>query len=92
MNERRIITSELLPECNAGLIPFSHLHILSSNLHFKHGWIDEHIRKPYCRYAIRLAFKKHELKNIDESKQENYKRDIENSRKIINTVLSNIRK
>ncbi len=91
-NERRIITQELQEECGSGLIPLEHINILNGSLRFKRGWIDEHVRKVYCRNAIRLAFNKYELRRVKGSRRQFYEKEIELNRDVIRILLSNIRK
>lgn len=60
--ERRVILRELKEECDSGLIPYHHLPILTSKMKDEKGWIDEKIRSSYSETAIKLAFRKHQLK------------------------------
>lgn len=60
--ERKMIFKELYEESINGLIPSSHLHILSSTQRDKTGWIDEKIRIPYIKCATTLAFRKRQSK------------------------------
>ena len=60
--ERRIIVNELREECDEGIIPYHHLPILTSKMKDKKGWISEDIRNDYTNTAIKLAFRKNQLK------------------------------
>ncbi len=61
--ERKTILTELQEECEEGLIPYHHLPILSSGLKDKKGWVKEEIRTNYTETAIKLAYRKKQLKN-----------------------------
>jgi len=82
-DENKIIEKELLEECRYGSIPESYVKILASSKRFKHGWIDEKVRRKYYRTAIRLAFSRHQAKNTIGSLREYYNDEIERNRKII---------
>lgn len=60
--ERKIILNELKEECEEGLIPYHHLPILTSALKDKKGWVKEEIRTDYAETAIKLAYRKNQLK------------------------------
>lgn len=62
MNEEKIIFQELKEEADLGIIPATHPGIMSSHLRHRDGWIHQGIKELYVRSAIRLAFKKHALK------------------------------
>ncbi|PKL81851.1 MAG: hypothetical protein CVV24_13175 [Ignavibacteriae bacterium HGW-Ignavibacteriae-3] len=91
-NEKRIIETELSEESASGLIPEPHIKILSTHLRFRSGWIDESIRKLYTRFAIRLAFRKNQIKYINDSSCEYYAAEIEINRAAILSLLSNNQK
>lgn len=63
--ERKIIIAELQEECDKGIIPYHHIPILTSKLKDKKGWIKEEIRKEYSNTAIKLAFRKYQVKNTN---------------------------
>ena len=63
--ERKIIIEELKQECDAGIIPYNHILILSSKLKDSKGWIKEEIRNEYVNSAIKLAFRKDQVKKMD---------------------------
>ncbi|MCX6168020.1 MAG: PrsW family intramembrane metalloprotease [Ignavibacteriales bacterium] len=86
-NEKYIVERELFEESNDGLIPEEHIKILSSHLRFRKGWIDEKIRKLYCRYAIRLAFSKNQFKNVKDGSKDFYAFEIEKNRQIVGSLL-----
>ncbi|MBK7629770.1 MAG: PrsW family intramembrane metalloprotease [Ignavibacteriales bacterium] len=60
--ERKIIFNELREESENGIIPESHLIILSSPQRERKGWLDERNRKAYIKAATTLAFRKVQLK------------------------------
>lgn len=66
-HERTIILTELRPECDEQIIPYHHLPILTSKMKDKKGWIDEKIRKEYIDSAIKLAFRKDQLKKVNKN-------------------------
>lgn len=86
--ERRIIFNELFEEVSNGLIPSSHLNILSSSLREKTGWISENIRKDYIKSATTLAFRKLQARNSKGASKVYYETDIDNYRKFISFLLS----
>ena len=87
-SERKIIFNELKEEIKNGLIPESHLLILSSSQRERKGWLDERIRKDYIKAATSLAFRKVQLKNSKGLSKQYYERDIENYRMFISSLLS----
>jgi protease PrsW len=87
--EKRIIETELEEESILGIIPSTHIKILSSHLRFKKGWFDERFRKLYYSYAIHLAFCKNQLKNTENSLHEYYLSEVEKKREAIRSLLSN---
>jgi RsiW-degrading membrane proteinase PrsW (M82 family) len=87
-SERKIIFNELKEEIKNGLIPESHLVILSSSQRERKGWLDERIRKDYINAATSLAFRKVQLKNSSGLSKQYYERDIENYRMFIGNLLS----
>ena len=87
-SERKIIFNELKEEIKNGLIPESHLLILSSSQRERKGWLDERIRKDYIKAATSLAFRKVQLKNSSGLSKQYYERDIENYRMFISSLLS----
>jgi RsiW-degrading membrane proteinase PrsW (M82 family) len=86
--EQKIIESELLEESSFGLIPKSHVIILSSNLRFRKGWIAENIRKSYSGIAVRLAFRKNQFRNCSSNLKGSISLDIEKNREAIRYLLS----
>jgi len=86
--ERKIIFNELKEEIINGLIPESHLVILSSSQRERKGWLDERIRKDYIKAATTLAFRKVQLKNSSGLSKQYYERDVENYRMFIGSLLS----
>jgi RsiW-degrading membrane proteinase PrsW (M82 family) len=60
--ERKIIIRELKEECETGLIPYHYLPVLASKMKDEKGWIEEEIRNEYIEAAIKLAFRKNQLK------------------------------
>jgi RsiW-degrading membrane proteinase PrsW (M82 family) len=86
--ERKIIFNELKEEIINGLIPESHLVILSSSQRERKGWLDERIRKDYIKAATTLAFRKVQQKNSSGLSKQYYERDIENYRMFIGSLLS----
>ncbi|MCU0345041.1 MAG: PrsW family intramembrane metalloprotease [Ignavibacterium sp.] len=87
--ERRIIFNELKEETESGLIPGSHLAILSSPQRERKGWHDESTRKTYIKAATTLAFRKVQLKNSNGASKAYYERDVNNYREFIKKLLQN---
>lgn len=88
MGERKMIYNELQDEAKSGLIPATHLRILTSHLRNRDGWIDESIRKLYVSAATTLAFRKMELKNSNGMSKIYYAKDVEYYRDFIANLLS----
>lgn len=88
--ERKIIFQELSEEAANGIIPTSHLSILSSSIREKQGWIPENIRKEYIKSATTLAFRKIQARNSNGASKIYYENDIDNHRKFISFLLSGI--
>lgn len=86
-SERKIIFSELFEETQNDLIPAKHLGILNTSQRNQPGWVDESIRKIYISSAIRLAFKKIQLRNSSGINKIYYKTEIDNLRKAIAILL-----
>lgn len=87
--EQRIIEHELLEESSFGLIPKSHVAILSSNVRFRKGWIAENIRKSYSRFAMRLAFNKTQFRKCNGNMKSLIAGEIEKNREAVRSLLSN---
>jgi protease PrsW len=87
--EQRIIERELLEESSFGLIPKSHVIILSSSRRFREGWIAENIRKSYSRFAVRLAFRKYQFRKCNSNLKYLFALDIEKNREAVRSLLSN---
>ena len=88
MGERKIIFDELKEEADYGIIPESHLVILSSTQRKRKGWLDERIRKTYIKAATTLAFRKVQLKNSSGASKTYYELDVANYRTFISSLLS----
>ena len=86
--EQRILESELSEESSFGLVPKSHVIILSSGLRFRQGWVTENIRKTYARIAVRLAFNKHQFRNCTYDMKDSIALEIEKNRDAIRSILS----
>lgn len=87
--ERKIIFNELKEESENGIIPESHLVILSSTQRERKGWLDEKTRKTYIKAATTLAFRKVQLKNSNGASKVYYEMDVDNYRSFICKLLSN---
>ncbi|MFZ1517867.1 MAG: PrsW family intramembrane metalloprotease [Ignavibacteriaceae bacterium] len=87
--ERKVIFNELKEESEKGIIPESHIIILSSSQREKKGWLDEKIRKTYIKAATTLAFRKVQLKNSNGASKVYYEMDVDNYRIFIGKLLSN---
>ncbi len=85
--ERKIIFNELKEESESGIIPESHLVILSSPQREKKGWLDERNRKAYIKAATTLAFRKMQLKNSNGASKAYYEMDVDNYREFIKNLL-----
>jgi len=90
-NEKKIIKKELAGEVEVSLIPSEHLAILSSNKRNKKGWIKENLRKEYIKNAVRLAFRKHQLKHSDGKNHDYYEKDIISVRDRLSDIVNQIR-
>lgn len=89
--ESKIIFNELSQEVSNGIIPASHLPILSSSLREKTGWISENIRKDYIKSATKLAFRKMQSRNSNGASKIYYENDVDNYRKFISYLLNGIK-
>jgi len=87
--KRRIIFNELKEESENGIIPESHLVILSSPQRERKGWLDERNRKTYIKAATTLAFRKVQLKNSNGASKAYYEMDVNNYRDFIIKLLQN---
>ncbi len=87
--ERKIIFNELKEESKNGVIPESHLIILSSPQRERKGWLDERTRKTYIKAATTLAFRKVQLKNSNGASKAYYEMDVDNYRDFIKKLLQN---
>lgn len=87
--ERKTIFDELCEESENGIIPESHLIILSSQQREKKGWFDERNRKAYIKAATTLAFRKVQLKNSNGASKMYYELDVDNYRDFIKKLLQN---
>ncbi|RPI65507.1 MAG: protease PrsW [Ignavibacteriales bacterium] len=87
--ERKIIFNELKEESENGVIPESHLIILSSPQRERKGWLDERTRKTYIKAATTLAFRKVQLKNSNGASKAYYELDVDNYRDFIKKLLQN---
>lgn len=86
--EKLIIEEELYEEGQLDLVPIEHINIISSNLRFRKGWIDEKIRKAYMRAAIGLAFNKMQYRKSKGLQKIFYKNEIEKKRQLIKSLLA----
>lgn len=86
--ERKIIFNELKEEAEKGIIPESHLVILSSSQRERKGWLDEKTRKTYIKAATTLAFRKVQLKNSNGASKVYYEMDVDNYRTFIVKLIS----
>lgn len=88
--EKRIIYNELSEEVKNGLIPATHLVILSSSVREQSGWIPENIRKEYIKSATTLAFRKLQSRNSKGSSKIYYENDVDHYRKFIAFLLKGV--
>lgn len=88
--EKRIIYNELSEEVKNGLIPATHLVILSSSVREQSGWIPENIRKEYIKSATTLAFRKLQSRNSKGSSKIYYENDVDHYRKFISFLLKGV--
>lgn len=86
-NERKTILNELREESEIGIIPESHLVILSSPQRERKGWLDEGSRKTYIKAATTLAFRKVQLRNSSGASKTYYEMDVDNYREFIKKLL-----
>ena len=87
--ERKLIFNELKEETETGVIPESHLVILSSSQRERKGWHDERTRKAYINAATTLAFRKVQLRNSNGASRTYYELDVDNYRDFIKKLLQN---
>ena len=87
-HEKKIIIRELTEESNLNILPKEHIPIISSHLRLRKGWVDERIRKPYFRAAIKLAFAKVQSRKSDGYFQQQYLHEVENKRYTIKKLLA----
>lgn len=80
--EEKIILEELLDED----IPEAHVKILASKLRGLKGWVDESIRIKYIKASTKLAFRKVEERNAEETKKLFYQGEINYYRNEINQL------
>ncbi|HCY76442.1 MAG TPA: hypothetical protein DHV28_11015 [Ignavibacteriales bacterium] len=88
--ERKIIFNELKQETERGIIPESHLVILSSPQRERKGWFDEGKRRTYINAATTLAFRKVQLRNSNGASKAYYQMDVDNYRDFIKKLLQNV--
>lgn len=88
--EKRIIYNELTEEVKNGLIPATHLVILSSSVRENSGWIPENIRKEYIKSATTLAFRKLQSRNSTGSSKIYYENDVDRYRQFISYLLKGV--
>jgi len=86
--EAKIIEDELKEESLLNIIPSQHIKIISSNLRFRKGWIEENIRKHYFRTAIGLAFNKMQSRNSTGIQKQFYDYEVDRKRELIKAYLS----
>lgn len=89
-SERKLIFNELKEETELGIIPESHLIILSSPQRERKGWHDERTRKAYINAATTLAFRKVQLRNSNGASRTYYELDVDNYRDFIKKLLQNV--
>lgn len=80
--EEKILIEELRDED----FPNEHILILSSRLRRIKGWIDESVRAKYISASTKLAFRKVEERNAEESKKSFYQNEINYYRNEINQL------
>lgn len=88
--EKKIIIRELTEESNNQILPKEHIPIISSNLRFRKGWVDERIRKQYFRSAIKLAFAKFQSRKTGGYFRQLYLGEIEINRQTIKSLFAMI--
>jgi len=87
--ERKVIFDELKEESENGVIPESHIAILSSPQRECKGWLDERTRKTYIKAATTLAFRKVQSRNSNGASKAYYEMDVDNYRDFIKKLLQN---
>lgn len=88
--EAEIIENELSEESLLNHFPAQHIKIISSDLRFRKGWVDESIRKHYFRTVIGLAFNKMQSRNTSGLQKQYYDYEINRKRELIKEYLSGI--
>ena len=80
----------LREESENGIIPESHLAILSSPQRERKGWLDERNRKAYIKAATTLAFRKVQLRNSNGASKVYYELDVDNYRDFYKKIITNV--
>lgn len=89
-NEKKIIYNELIEEAYSGLIPFSHVDILTSSRRNLKGWFNEYYKDFYIKTAVTLAMRKAQVRNSAGYKRNKYLNEVENCRDIIRNLFHNL--
>ncbi|MFH1197629.1 MAG: PrsW family intramembrane metalloprotease [bacterium] len=83
-HERKLMLVHLADEN----IPSMHKNILSTTSRNYPGWVEESIRKEYIKCTTKLAFRKEQVKFLEEGKRELYSAEIDLLRQRINALLT----
>jgi protease PrsW len=83
-HERRLILAHLSDEN----IPAMHKNILATTSRNYPGWVEESIRKEYIKCATKLAFRKDQVRFLEEGKREALLSEIDLLRQRINALLT----
>ncbi|MDH7516620.1 MAG: PrsW family intramembrane metalloprotease [Bacteroidota bacterium] len=88
--EHRLLLRELTEEARFGLIPVLHLQFLPfSSRRTIRGWLDPMVdAREYVRAATRLAFRKSQVRHVDEKLRGSYEAEIESLRTCIRRLLT----
>lgn len=88
-SDHKMILRELTDESNSGFLPREHVNYIPyTSRRFKAGWFPDRGRqKEYVRTAVKLAYRKYQVKNLRPNAQRSYLRDIEILRGKISQLL-----
>lgn len=85
--EKKIILEELMEEVELKIIPEIYLSILSTGKRRRRGWFNEETRKDFVKVAVKLAFRKTQVKHSKGSNKEFYIREVVKYRGIIGDII-----
>lgn len=87
-NEKKIIVKELSNENDISLLSTTDIDILASMKRNKKEWIKEEFRKDYITNAVKLAFRKHQLKHSKDWQKKYYAEEVTKLKLILTDLVS----